>query len=70
MKDLHVRYSTGLPLSLRWLSFTIEGGPRVGVVGRTGGGKSKLVQALLRFLEAESGQIIIIAVQEYPIVRF
>ena len=59
VKDLSVRYRSGLPLSLRGLSFTIKGGARVGIVGRTGGGKSTLVQSLLRLLEAEKGQIII-----------
>jgi ABC-type multidrug transport system fused ATPase/permease subunit len=59
VKDLSVRYREGLPLSLRGVSFKIEGGTKVGVVGRTGGGKSTLVQALMRLLEAEGGQIII-----------
>ncbi|KAL9182396.1 hypothetical protein ACHAXT_013048 [Thalassiosira profunda] len=59
VKDLSVRYRSGLPLSLRGLSFRIEGGSRVGIVGRTGGGKSTLVQSLLRLLEAEDGQILI-----------
>lgn len=58
-ENLSVRYRPGLPLSLRGISFRIEGGFRVGVVGRTGGGKSTLVQSLLRLLEAESGQILI-----------
>ena len=59
VNDLCVRYRKGLPLSLCGISFKIEGGTRVGVVGRTGGGKSTLVQALLRLLESESGQITI-----------
>ena len=59
VKDLCVRYRQGLPLSLRGISFKIDGGSRVGVVGRTGGGKSTLVQSLLRLLEAESGKIMI-----------
>ncbi len=59
VKDLCVRYRQGLPLSLRGLTFKIDGGSRVGVVGRTGGGKSTLVQSLLRLLEAESGKITI-----------
>jgi ATP-binding cassette subfamily C (CFTR/MRP) protein 4 len=59
VKDLCVRYREGLPLSLRGITFKIEGGSRVGVVGRTGSGKSTLVQALLRLLEAESGSIMI-----------
>jgi ABC-type multidrug transport system fused ATPase/permease subunit len=39
VQSLSVRYRDGLPLSLRGLSFQIKGGSRVGVVGRTGGGK-------------------------------
>jgi len=59
VQDLCVRYRSGLPLSLKGLSFKIDGGSRVGVVGRTGGGKSTLVQSLLRLLEAENGHILI-----------
>jgi len=59
VKDLCVRYREGLPLSLRGITFKIDGGSRIGVVGRTGGGKSTLVQSILRLLEAESGKIMI-----------
>ncbi len=34
VQDLCVRYRSGLPLSLKGLSFKIDGGSRVGVVGR------------------------------------
>ena len=56
-KDLSVRYRSTLPVCLDGLSFTIEAAERVGVVGRTGSGKSSLVQAMLRLLEAETGYI-------------
>eukprot|EP00578_Thalassiosira_sp_NH16_P018260 CAMPEP_0181116794 /NCGR_PEP_ID=MMETSP1071-20121207/22145_1 /TAXON_ID=35127 /ORGANISM="Thalassiosira sp., Strain NH16" /LENGTH=1366 /DNA_ID=CAMNT_0023201071 /DNA_START=81 /DNA_END=4182 /DNA_ORIENTATION=+ len=59
VNNLSVRYRSGLPLSLSGLTFRIEGGARVGIVGRTGCGKSTLVQSLLRLLEAEEGQIMI-----------
>lgn len=36
VQSLSVRYRSNLPLSLKELSFHIEGGSRVGVVGRTG----------------------------------
>ena len=36
VKDLSVRYRSGLPLSLRGLTFKVNGGSRVGIVGRTG----------------------------------
>jgi ATP-binding cassette subfamily C (CFTR/MRP) protein 4 len=57
VENLSVRYRTSLPLSLNDISFTIEAGQHIGVVGRTGSGKSTLVQTLLRILEAENGTI-------------
>lgn len=57
VKGLSVRYRESLPLSLDKISFEIPSGSRVGVVGRTGSGKSTLVQALFRLLEAEEGSI-------------
>jgi len=57
VKDLKVRYRPTLPLVLNNLSFNIPKGSRVGIVGRTGSGKSSLVQALFRLIEADSGCI-------------
>lgn len=57
VKDLAVRYRPSLPLVLDGVSFSVPSGSRVGVVGRTGSGKSTIVQTLFRLLEAESGQI-------------
>eukprot|EP00550_Attheya_septentrionalis_P002538 CAMPEP_0198285332 /NCGR_PEP_ID=MMETSP1449-20131203/4662_1 /TAXON_ID=420275 /ORGANISM="Attheya septentrionalis, Strain CCMP2084" /LENGTH=1282 /DNA_ID=CAMNT_0043982737 /DNA_START=271 /DNA_END=4119 /DNA_ORIENTATION=+ len=57
VKDLTVRYRSSLPPSLKGASFRVESGQRVGVCGRTGSGKSTLVQALFRILEAEEGTI-------------
>jgi ABC-type multidrug transport system fused ATPase/permease subunit len=42
---------------LRNITFFIEGSQRVGLVGRTGAGKSSLTLALFRFLEAQAGSI-------------
>ena len=58
-RELSVRYREGMPLVLRSLSCSIGGGEKVGVVGRTGSGKSTLVQALFRMLEAEGGGVFI-----------
>lgn len=55
--QVKMRYSDQLPLVLQGLSFSVPGGSRVGIVGRTGAGKSSLFQALLRFTEIESGAI-------------
>ncbi|KAJ6140558.1 hypothetical protein N7470_010354 [Penicillium chermesinum] len=57
--DLVVSYAPDLPPVLKGLSFTVEKNQRVGVVGRTGAGKSSLTLALFRFLEARQGQIYI-----------
>ncbi|KAH6922333.1 hypothetical protein HPB50_013313 [Hyalomma asiaticum] len=48
-----------LPNVLIRVDFVIEGSEKVGVVGRTGAGKSSLVQALLRVLVAVEGRILI-----------
>lgn len=57
LNDLVVSYADDLPPVLKGLSFTVNENERVGVVGRTGAGKSSLTLALFRFLEAKSGSI-------------
>ena len=57
--DLCVRYRPGLPLVLKGLSFVVGAGEKIGVVGRTGSGKSTLMLALCRVVEATSGSITI-----------
>ena len=57
VKDICVRYGKDLPLVLNNLSFTISSGNKIGIVGRTGSGKSTLILCLLRLLELESGNI-------------
>jgi ABC-type multidrug transport system fused ATPase/permease subunit len=44
---------------LRDISFVIRGGEKIGIVGRTGAGKTSLVMTLFRILEVSSGQITI-----------
>lgn len=59
VEDLVVAYASDLPPVLKGLNFRVEQNQRVGVVGRTGAGKSSLTLALFRFLEARQGRIII-----------
>ncbi|XP_048869139.1 ATP-binding cassette sub-family C member 3 isoform X2 [Brienomyrus brachyistius] len=57
--DYSVRYREGLDLVLRNLTLSINGGEKIGIVGRTGAGKSSMTLCLFRLLEAASGEITI-----------
>ncbi|KAI0795051.1 multidrug resistance-associated ABC transporter [Abortiporus biennis] len=58
-KDVDMAYREGLPLVLKGVSFKVQAGEKVGVVGRTGAGKSSLLQALFRIVNVRSGSIAI-----------
>ncbi|GFN96902.1 multidrug resistance-associated protein 1 [Plakobranchus ocellatus] len=53
------RYRKETERVLKQISFTIKGGEKIGVVGRTGAGKSSLVLSLFRLVEADEGKILI-----------
>lgn len=53
------RYRSDLDPVLKDLTFSVQPGERVGIVGRTGAGKSSLALALFRGLEAVEGKIVI-----------
>ncbi|KAK6347368.1 hypothetical protein TWF696_007434 [Orbilia brochopaga] len=59
VKDLVVAYANDLDPVLKGISFDVRPRERVGVVGRTGAGKSSLTLALFRFLKAREGSIVI-----------
>ncbi|KAJ2073731.1 hypothetical protein GGH13_001799, partial [Coemansia sp. S155-1] len=58
IEDLVVEYVPGVPV-LHGISLTAEHGEKIGVVGRTGAGKSTMSLAFLRFIEAAQGRILL-----------
>ncbi|KAH6791430.1 multidrug resistance-associated protein 13, partial [Perilla frutescens var. frutescens] len=66
-EDVSMRYRPGLPPVLRGLSFTISPHQKVGIVGRTGAGKSSMINALFRIVELERGRILI---DDYDVAKF
>ena len=56
-KNFSLRYRPQLPLALKNLNIRIKAGEKIGVVGRTGAGKSTIILGLLRIVEADSGSI-------------
>ncbi|KAM4059836.1 ABC transporter transmembrane domain-containing protein [Hirsutella rhossiliensis] len=58
-QSLTLSHRPGLEPALRDVTLDIEPGEKVGVVGRTGAGKTTLVSALLRITEPTSGKILI-----------
>lgn len=57
MKNFFLRYREDTELVLKDCSFKIEAGQKIGIVGRTGAGKSTLCNAFTRIVEKESGSI-------------
>ncbi|EOY23416.1 hypothetical protein QUC31_008251 [Theobroma cacao] len=57
--DLQIRYRPDTPLVLRGISCTFQGGHKIGIVGRTGSGKTTLISALFRLVEPAGGKIIV-----------
>ncbi|KAJ1818780.1 hypothetical protein LPJ75_001351 [Coemansia sp. RSA 2598] len=57
--DYSMRYRSDLDVVLRGLSFTTRPCEKIGIVGRTGAGKSSITYALMRMVEADTGKIVI-----------
>lgn len=56
-ENIQMRYRDGLPFVLRGLNMQVRGGERIGIVGRTGAGKSSIMSALFRLTELSGGSI-------------
>lgn len=65
------RYNPDLPWILKNLSFVIEGGKHAALMGRTGSGKSSIIQAISRNFLSEKGSILIddVDIRSVPLDR-
>ncbi|UYV80067.1 ABCC2, partial [Cordylochernes scorpioides] len=59
LRDYSTRYREGLDLVLKGVNLGVEPGQKVGIVGRTGAGKSSLTLALFRIVEPAEGRILL-----------
>lgn len=66
----HVSFAYQNAIALKDLSFEIERGETIGIIGGTGSGKTTLVHLIPRFYEATKGQIYVkgIPIQKYPLI--
>ncbi|OQR90009.1 multidrug resistance-associated protein 1 [Thraustotheca clavata] len=58
-EDVSFRYKPNDPLVLKNVNFSVKDGEKIGIVGRTGAGKSSLMTALFRMNSVASGRILI-----------
>ncbi|KAJ3331991.1 hypothetical protein HDU91_003194 [Kappamyces sp. JEL0680] len=58
-ENVQMRYLPELPMVLHKISFSIRGKEKIGIVGRTGSGKSSIIQTAFRFIELCGGSIVI-----------
>ncbi|KAK1409107.1 hypothetical protein QVD17_35632 [Tagetes erecta] len=59
IQNLQIRYRPETPLVLRGVTCTFQGGHKIGIVGRTGSGKTTLIGALFRLVEPAGGKIVV-----------
>jgi len=59
LDNVRFAYAEGLPLAIEGVSLTIPKGSRVGIAGKTGSGKSTLVDLVLGLLQPTAGRILV-----------
>lgn len=57
VENVSLRYAPGLPKVIKNVTFEVKPNNKIGIVGRTGAGKSTIASAFFRFLEVEDGRI-------------
>lgn len=65
LNHLSFAYAPDLPMILKDLSLDIRRGERLGIIGRTGSGKSTITQALLHLYPFQSGEITVNGLKPY-----
>lgn len=58
-KNVSLRYNEKQSLILKNISFKINANEKIGIVGRSGSGKSSIFSSILQLLDIESGDILI-----------
>jgi ABC-type multidrug transport system fused ATPase/permease subunit len=68
-RDLKVKYRKDLPDVIRGVTCSIKAGEKIGVVGRTGAGKTTLINTLLGVTQISAGNILIDGadIEAYPL---
>lgn len=66
--NVSLSYGTSSEKSLKNISFTLNSGETVGIIGSTGSGKSSIVSLIPRFYDATEGEIMIdgVNIRQYP----
>lgn len=56
---MQIKYKPSAPFVLKGITCTFSAGNKIGVVGRTGSGKTTLISALFRLIDPVEGRILI-----------
>jgi ATP-binding cassette subfamily C (CFTR/MRP) protein 1 len=59
LQKVQMRYRNGLPLALDGVSLSVKAGEKVGIVGRTGSGKSSIILTCFRMVECAGGEVVV-----------
>lgn len=57
VENLSLRYAPELPRVIKNVTFKVDAFNKIGIVGRTGAGKSTIITAFFRFIEADTGSV-------------